>query len=88
MPSVLSRFSRVQLYATLWAVVPLSVRFSRQEYWDRLPSPPPGDLPGPGIKPESLMSPELAGGFFTTSATREAQRHLGMIKGNNDVGKV
>ena len=45
--------------------------FSRQEYWGGLPCPPPGDLPDPGIKPESLMSPALAGGFFTTSATWE-----------------
>ena len=42
--------------------------FSRQEYWNRLPSPSPGDLPNPGIKPVSLTSPALAGGFFTTSA--------------------
>ena len=46
---------------------PLSVGFSSQEYWSRLPCPPPGDLPNPGIKPTSLMSPPLAGGFFTTS---------------------
>ena len=37
-----------------------------------LPCPPPGDLPDPGIKPMSLMSPALAGGFFTTSTTRGA----------------
>ena len=69
---VLSRFSRVQLFATLWTVAcrtPLSVGFSRQEYWRRLPCPPPGDLPDPGIKPTSLA---LAGRFFTTSATWEA----------------
>ena len=41
----------------------------RQEYWSGLPCPPLGDLPNPGIKPMSLMSPALAGGFFTTSAT-------------------
>jgi len=46
--------------------------FSRQEYWGRLPSPPLGDLPDPGIKPASLTSPALAGGFFTTCATWEA----------------
>ena len=46
--------------------------FSRQEYWSGLPCPPPGDLPNPGIEPASLMSPELAGGFFTSSATWEA----------------
>ena len=40
--------------------------FSRQEYWSRLPIPSPGDLPGPVIKPVSLTSPALAGGFLTT----------------------
>ena len=41
--------------------------FSRQQYWSRLPRPPPGDLPHPGIEPMSLSSPclALAGGFFT-----------------------
>ena len=38
--------------------------------------PPPGDLPNPGIKPATLMSPALAGQFFTTSATWEAQGSL------------
>ena len=45
-------FSRVQLFATLWTVAcqsPLSMGFSRQEYWSGLPFPPPGDLPDPGI---------------------------------------
>ena len=51
---------------------PLSKGFSRQEYWRGLPCPPSGDLPDPGIEPTSLISPALAGGFFTTSATREA----------------
>ena len=57
---------------TLWTVAcqaPLSVEFSRKEYWNGLPFPPPGDLPEPGIKPMSLMSPALAGGLFTTSTT-------------------
>ena len=45
----------------LWAF--LSVEFSRQEYWSRLPFPSSGDLPDPGIKPES---PALAGGFLTS----------------------
>ena len=60
---------------TLWTVAcqaPLSVEFSRKEYWNGLPFPPPGDLPEPGIKPMSLMSPALAGGLFTTSTTWEA----------------
>ena len=75
-----SRFSRVQLLVTAWTVarqVPLSVGFSRQEYCSGLPCPPPGDLPDPGIKPKSLMSPALAGGFFSTSITWEAQTVLG-----------
>ena len=46
--------------------------FSRQEFWSGLPFPTPEDLPNPGIKPTSLMSPALAEGFFTTSATWEA----------------
>ena len=58
--------SRVQLFTTPWTVAyqaPLSMGFSRQEYWSELPFPSPEDLPDPGI--ESL-SPALAGGFFTT----------------------
>ena len=46
---------------------PLSMGFSRQEYWSKWPCPPPGDLSNPVIKPAFLMSPEMAGGFFTTS---------------------
>ena len=46
--------------------------FSRQEYWSGLPFPPPGDLPKLGIEPKSLVSPELAGRFFTNGATWEA----------------
>ena len=59
---MLSRFSRVQLFATLWTVarqVPLSMGFSRQEYWSGLPFLPPGDLPDPGIEPLSPASPAL-----------------------------
>ena len=53
---LLSRFSRVQLCATLWTAAlqaPLSMGFSRREDWSRLLCPPPGDLPGPGIEPGS-----------------------------------
>ena len=46
--------------------------FSRQEYWSELPDPPSGDLPNPGIEPVSLLSPALAGVFFTTCTTWEA----------------
>ena len=42
------------------------MRFSRQEYWSGLPCLPPGNLPDPGIKLTSLVSPALAGRFFTT----------------------
>ena len=55
---------------------PLSVGFSRQEYWSGFPCPPLGDLPAPRIKPVSLTSPALAGGFFTTNATWEAHLFL------------
>ena len=51
---------------------PPSMEFYRQEYWSGLPFPSPWDRPDPGIKPRSLASPALAGGFFTTSATWEA----------------
>ena len=51
---------------------PLSVRFSRQEYWSGLPCRAPGDLPGAGIEPMSPASPTLAGGFFIISITWEA----------------
>jgi len=47
--------------------------FSRQEYWSGLPCPPLGDLPDPGIEFASLMSPALAGRFFTISANRIKQ---------------
>ena len=76
---MLSLFSRVQLFASLWTVVcqvSLSVEFSRQEYWSGLPFHSPRNLPDPGIKSESLTSPALAGGFFTTSATWEARPDL------------
>ena len=51
----------------------LSMGLSRQEYCSGLPFPTAGDLPNPGMEPTSLMSPALAGRFFTTSATWEAQ---------------
>ena len=64
--------SRVRLLTTPWTAAhqaPPSMGFSRQEYWSGLPCPPQGDLPNPGIKLAFLVSPDLAGGFFTTSAT-------------------
>ena len=73
--NVLSHFSRVWLFVTLWTVncqAPLSMGFSRQGYWRGLPCPPPGDLPDPRIEAVPLTSPTLAGVSFTTSATWEA----------------
>ena len=55
---------------TSWTVAlqaPLSVEFSKQEYWSELPFPPPGDLPDPGIEPMSLVSPALTGGSLLLS---------------------
>ena len=67
---MLSRFSCVQLLATLWTTVrqaPLSMGFSRQGYLSGLPCPPPRDLSHPGIKLTSLASPALADGCFSTA---------------------
>ena len=61
--------SPVQLFATPWTVahqVPLSMGFSREDYWRGLPFPSPGDLPDPGSHPIPPASPALAGRFFTT----------------------
>ena len=73
---MLSQFSHVWLFTTSGIVAhqaPLSMGFFRQEYWSGLLCPPPGRLPDPGMKPVFLMSPALAGRFFTTSATWEDQ---------------
>ena len=73
---MVSRFSCVRLFETLWTVfcqALLSMVFSRQEYWSGVPCPPPGGLPHPGMEPTSLMSPALEGGFFTTGAAWEAK---------------
>ena len=62
-------FSHVRLFVILWTVayqVPLSMGFSRQDYWSGLPCPPPGDLPNPSTESISLMSPAWADGFFTS----------------------
>ena len=57
---------------TVACQAPLSMRFSRQEYWSGLPIPSPRDLPNPGIKPES---PALAGGFFITVPPRKQPKN-------------
>ena len=67
--SVLVTQSRLTLCES-WTV-PVSMGFSRQEYWSGLPFPSPGNLPNPGIEPASPEAPASEGGFFTTSATWE-----------------
>ena len=70
---VLSPFISVQLLATPWTIVcpaPLSMRFSKQEYWSVLPFSSPGDPPNPGIQPTSLA---LTGRFFTTEPPGKAK---------------
>ena len=74
---LLRRFSHVRLWATLWTVAhqaPLSMGFSRQEYWSGLPCPSPEDVPNPGLELAGclLTSLALAGRSITTSATWEA----------------
>ena len=69
-------------FLTLWTItcqVPLSMEFSRQEYWSGLPCFSPGDLSYPGIEPKSLVFPALAQGFFTTSPMWEAQQALHIL---------
>ena len=81
-PHMLSCFSHVQHFATPWTVahqIPLSMGFSRQEYWSGLSCPPAEDLRDPGIELTSLLSPALAGGFFTTNAVWEAQQEAWLV---------
>ena len=76
--------SGVRIFVNLGTIVqqaPLSMGFPRQIYWGGLPCPPPGDLPDPGIEPTSLLSPALAGKFFTTSTTWGAQYWYTFVKG-------
>ena len=73
--------SPVRLFPTPWTIAcqaPLSMGFSRQEYWSGLPFPTSGDLPHPGIEPASLASPPLAGGFF--SIVPQGKPKLGKIR--------
>ena len=68
-------FNCIQFVMTPQTVVhqaPLSMEFSRQEYWSGVPFPDSGDLPDPGIKSESLA---LAGEFFTTVSPGKPQMH-------------
>ena len=63
-------FSCVRFFVAQWTVghqAPLSMEFSRQEYWSELQFPSPGNLPDPGIEPTTPVSPPLADGFLTTA---------------------
>ena len=75
--------SPVQLFVSPWTAAlqdPLSMEFSKQEYWSGLPLPTPGDLPDPGIEPIFLASPALAGRFFTTSTHWEANLSIAVVQ--------
>ena len=78
-PCVLCVHNQVQLFVILWTVAqqtPLSMEFSRQEYWIGLPFPPPGDLPDPGIQSWALEFTALAGGFVTISTTWDSESEV------------
>ena len=73
---ILSCFSRVWLFTTLWTVAQqtsLSMGFSRQDYWRGLPFPSPGDLPDPEIEPASRMSPALVGNRLQAVTLKTSQ---------------
>ena len=88
---VLSRFSCVQLFSTLWTVArqdPLSMGFSKQEYWSGLPCPPLGDLPDPGIEPLSLESPAWRVDSLPLCHLRSPCKDLDQVKCKNTTGCV
>ena len=60
----------------------LSMEFSKQEYWSRFPFPTLEDLPYPGVKPASLASPALAGGFYSTEPSEKSDYEFWIIKLN------
>ena len=64
---------------------PLSMGFSRQEYWGGLPFPSPGDLPDPGIKPMPPVSPAFAGKFFTSEPPGKPLKRMEL---SSKVGKL
>ena len=80
--------SHVQLFVTPRTVAfqaPLSVEFSRQEYWSGLLFPSPGNLPNPGLEPASFTSPALTGRFSTTSATWDTHEGLKICPFNSSL---
>ena len=75
--------SRVRLFATPWTVAhqaPLSMGFSRQEYWSGLPGPPPGDLPDPGIEPVSPVAPALQADSLPLSRRGSPHTDLTLVR--------
>ena len=77
---MLSRFSYVLLFAILWTIArqtPLSMGFSRQEYWSGLPCLSPGDFPDPEIEPMSPVSPELQADSLPLSHWESPRRNTG-----------
>ena len=76
-------FQSCPTFATLWTVAhqaPLSLGFSRQEYWSGLPCSPPGDLPHPGMGVVVSYISALAGGFFTSWVPGKPQQAWGFSK--------
>ena len=75
---MLSCFSCVQLFVAPWTAArqaPLSMEFSRREHWSGLPCPPPGDLPNPGIKPESPYLLHWQEGFLPLASLGKPSTH-------------
>ena len=90
---MLSRFSCVPLFATLWTVAdqaPLSMGFSRKKYWSGLPCPSPGALPDPGIEPASLWLLQWQVGSFPLVPPGKPRDHEQNIleKWSNPVGST
>ena len=76
---------------TSWTAVPqvlLSMGFSRQDYWNGLPFPSPGDLPNPGIEPLSPVSPALAGRFFTFVSPGKPCKRAVSVKGRMEIRSI
>ena len=71
--------SYILLFATLWTMAcqaPLTVGFSKQEYWSGLPCPPSGDLPDPRIELKSLTSPALVTHLFDSLGSRHREEEV------------
>ena len=85
---VLSCFSCVRLFVTLWTVArqaPLSIGFSRQESWSGLPCPPPGDLPDPGIEPAPPVSLALQVDSLPPEPPRKSISTIFMCKNTSHI---